>query len=704
MDRIENYGKAAHNQFFVYQKIPDKLLKFVEADMVDGGDDDTTLAQIHQIIRNNQREFKEEIAWMKLQWHRLEYGYHFFNNGKHVHMNGYHYVYNNFWNINSARKDKLPEYRLRDNVYWHSTAWMEQQPNIIGMLYFKYRQEGATSKACCQNYFKNIKKFRQIHGIQSLSDSHVQKLWKENMISAWKDLPFFFKPEHSGGDSPSKFEFNPPSRQAKSKGTSGIVRRGLAGYIGYESSPIDKYDSWTLDFYHGDEFGKKSVQAPVDSYDRWMRILPAMKHGSIKRGYALFTSTIGDETQNEGGIEYAKKFYETSKYWELDEEGFTISGLWPLFISSAINQAGYNDPYGNPIEDVGPDGKVNSEGRIVHRTALDWILGNRKRLEEKKQWNALNEETRKYPIYFRECFRASGELALFNQEILNSRITQLERGDVLKKIIIKGHLVWVKEKFGDVKFVSDAEAAVSYPFLGEGRWHFSQQPREGLANARTVDGRFLRAFPGCNGLVPRFAGENTVSSDPAKFEETLSGNKSKWAITVKRTLNQDIDQPGQEEHWQTDCFVADYIGDADSIEMCAEETLKACIYWSSMLYGENNVGANNDYFKRNGFHGYLQHRVLENGKIDPNPGFSTQAGSKQKMFQVFADYIMKRGMYEKHVRILKQARDIMSEKDLKSNDLLASGMGNLLAEEQSYANFVRKTQSSQQKDLIDYLT
>lgn len=706
-NRIENHHLPREKQMFVYQKIPDKLMKFVEADKEDESNE-YTLKQIHKHIRENQREYKDEIAWMKLQWHRLEYGHHFFNNGDHTYLDGYHYVYNNFWNINSARKDKLPEYRLRDQVYWHTTSWMERQPNIVGMLYFKYRQEGATSKACCQNYFKNIKLHRQIHGIQSLSDDHVQKLWKENMLAAWKDLPFFFKPEHAGSDNPKEFNFQPPSKRGSASGTMGTVRRGLAGLIGYQTSPIDKYDSWTLDFYHCDEFGKKSVQAPVDSFDRWMRILPAMKHGSMKRGYALFTSTIGDESQNEGGIEYAKKFYETSKYWELDQDGFTISGLWPLFIPSHVNQTGFNDPYGNPLQNVGPEGKLNSEGRRVYRTALDWITENRRRLEEKKQWNALNEETRKYPIYFRECFRASGATALFNQEILNQVITHLERGDVFNKILTRGHLRWVPgKKYQEVEFISDFERLQKpnqYPDLaGDGPWYFSQQPREGLANKMVFDSRFPRMFAGCNGFVPTYAGEYTVSTDPVKYEETLSGNKSKWAITVKRSHNDVTDTPGNEHNWKTDCFVADYITEVDNLDACSEQVLMACIYFSTMLYGENNVGEANNFFKRNGFQGFVQHRITDKGVIDPNPGFSTQGNSKQVMFGKMSNYIDRRGLYEKHVRILKQARDIMTATDLKSNDSLASAMGNFMAEEQNYAKFVRKSIPNGNKNLIDYL-
>jgi len=63
-NRIENHHLRAENQFFQYQRIPDKLMNFVAADKEDD-DSGTTLKEIHKTIRENHREFKEEIAWLK---------------------------------------------------------------------------------------------------------------------------------------------------------------------------------------------------------------------------------------------------------------------------------------------------------------------------------------------------------------------------------------------------------------------------------------------------------------------------------------------------------------------------------------------------------------------------------------------------------------------------------------------------------------
>ena len=218
---IDGYGLPPHLQKFQYQVMPERLKKLQEhkktqkdLDVLGQKSDELgknyTAKEVKKILEDGQRDYKLEIKWIKDQWDRLLNGYWFFNNGKPTYIDGWHYVYLNFWNINSNRRDGLPEYRWRDTLFFHFARYCYKHPKILGFLYPKHRREGATSEACLINYFSCIIFKKHYHGIQSLSDTHVKKLWRNNLIEPWRELPFFFKPDTNSSDMPSKIlEFKP---------------------------------------------------------------------------------------------------------------------------------------------------------------------------------------------------------------------------------------------------------------------------------------------------------------------------------------------------------------------------------------------------------------------------------------------------------------------------------------------------------------
>lgn len=692
---IDGYGIAPHLQKFQYQVMPKRLKELQEhtktredVERLEQKSDEIgknyTASEVIEILEENQREYKLEILWIKKQWRRLLNGYWFFNNGKPTYIDGWHYVYLNFWNINSGRRDGLPEYRWRDTMFFHFARYCYRHPKILGFLYPKHRREGATSKACLINYFSCIIHKKHYHGIQSLSDKHVKKLWRNNLIEPWRELPFFFKPETNSSDAPSSILEFKPKREAVGKG--GIrasSKSGLQGWIDHRTSGLEMYDGDQLHFYHFDEFGKRSKKNPVDSYERYMIVRECLIEGDDKIGFAIGTSTIGSDDEN-GGMEYFDKFVEFSNYSHLNSNGMTDTGLYMLFISAEINLQGYTDPYGNPITEDPEIPVINSQGKVVKIGARSHLEGKRRSLEDKKAWRALSEEKRKFPIFFRETRTPAGKDALFPMEKINQGI---QKANAFADNGRPMHETWLRR--GNLElFNNDLTQGVYFADHEEGNWFISQFPKKSKANKYYYDNRFEG-----NCMVPMDYNVYTISYDPVKYEKTKHGGRSLGAITVRRTFDETVDfiegVPKPMDEWLTDQWVATWLVEVDDYDLMALEVLKAAMFYHGFIYGENNIDNINKEIKRKGYHGYLMHKIDEKtGKLDPNAGFSTQGNSKQLMFQEMNKVLDRRAPYEKHIRILEQARSMRKHEDLTSNDLMASAMGNLMAERNLYTRFV----------------
>src|SRR5690606_5777627 len=86
---IDGFGLPAKQQKFTKQIMPERWQRII--------DTSERIDDIWETLENNQHIYKEEIAWIALQWDRYLNGYWFFCNGKPTYLVGWHYVYCNFW-------------------------------------------------------------------------------------------------------------------------------------------------------------------------------------------------------------------------------------------------------------------------------------------------------------------------------------------------------------------------------------------------------------------------------------------------------------------------------------------------------------------------------------------------------------------------------------------------------------------------------
>lgn len=254
---IDGYGLDPKEQMWRPPQIPLRLQQLQRTSK--------TLDDIQNKLYRNQKEYAQEIAWIKREWDRRLNGYWLFINGKATYMDGWHYFYCGYWNLDIG----LPEYRYRDYLFFHFARFCYTDTKLpdgtdmerrlcYGFNYPKHRREGATYKAECINY-EIVSRTRSVHGgIQSMDGDSAKDAFLDKLVNPWQKLPFFFKPKYTGSTAPkSVLMFDEPSINVTTKGGLANVDIGLQSKITYATTAARGfYDGKKLIFYHDDETGK----------------------------------------------------------------------------------------------------------------------------------------------------------------------------------------------------------------------------------------------------------------------------------------------------------------------------------------------------------------------------------------------------------------------------------------------------------------
>jgi len=188
---IDGYGLDPKEQMWRPPQIPLRLQQLQRTSK--------TLDDIQNKLYRNQKEYAQEIAWIKREWDRRLNGYWLFINGKATYMDGWHYFYCGYWNLDIG----LPEYRYRDYLFFHFARFCYTDTKLpdgtdmerrlcYGFNYPKHRREGATYKAECINY-EIVSRTRSVHGgIQPMDGDSAKDAFLDKLVNPWQKLPFFF--------------------------------------------------------------------------------------------------------------------------------------------------------------------------------------------------------------------------------------------------------------------------------------------------------------------------------------------------------------------------------------------------------------------------------------------------------------------------------------------------------------------------------
>lgn len=731
LKKIEGYGLHPKNQKFQRTVIPPKLASLNNEDFLD-------VSSYWNEIERNFEYYESELWFLEREWRRRRFGYWLFINGKPTWLPGQYYIYLNYWEMKTKKGGNRPDYRDRsrknfigkwyaattteapfkyrykDGEKWKYTSDREKvikvkkaggvieqaeegeyfivdmkRRTVIGINEPKGRRVGATSEASSVNVEIATRYKKARNGIQATTEDKAYDIFTDFVTPGLKGYPFWFRPVSENlPDSESALRFKPAAKKTSiEKGTR--ITKALYSIIDYGSSSVTYYDGKDMTYYHQDEPGKT---VEIDVNERTQIVAKAMSAGANTEitGLGVNTSTTG-EMEKQGGKNFAK-LCNNSRWEDRDDNGLTNSGYINLYIPSDEGLENFVDEFGNSLQEA----------------AREHIMNTRRKYEQDKEWDKLNEEIRHYPLKFSECFQASTKNSRFNLYLINERLRDFQYGD--NPFVVRGTFVWDgwKEHNYNPALLPPPSALINKQtkvrFVPTGSdnwdWELSYEPPEGETNKFTFNDYSGEIMPANMRLF-------THGVDMYKWRaKTSSGKGSLGAGAIFRRYNPNVDLPlidgndinektGDFNH-VTKRFCGIYLQKPKSKENFLEQQLMASVYFGTKTYPEVNVPDIWDWYEMRGFGSYLFFRLnRKTGKQEVAPGGFTDTNIIDSIFNLTALHIEHNGRREVHPAILEQWRDI--DTDMNDFDLFTACGYALLSETEP----VKQLEESEDCDISD---
>lgn len=597
------------------------------------------------------------IEDFKLQeWTRRLKGYWFFNNGVKTYITGLHYMYLNWWKIDIG----YPAYRYSDLTYFYFLQYCIEDPDCLGMVDVARRRSGKTFKAGLFLY-DYISRSKNAHGgIQSKTDADAKQVFSKAVVSPFKHLPDFFRPnfDTSGGNTPKKeLRFYAASKRGKNA-LEFDDDDELESYIDFAASGEFAYDGSKLQRYVCDESGKV---LSIDVSKRHQVTKFCSMEGSDIIGKQLFTTTV--EEMEKGGKGF-KDIWDKSDHSKRNENNRTVSGLY-RYITLA-HESLYYDDFGNPLID-----KAN-----------DWIDA-----ELRGMGNDANEKAsfkRKYPRSVKEAFYVDGKDCIFNAGILNDRLSYLQTrpqgvyGDFeWKDGKVDGEVVWVPNDYSKKWLV------YGLPTLEE---------QNCISTVYSHD--YQR-----NLFTPMNDHKFRIGIDPIDHAKTTKSESkaSNAAIWVFRQFDPNIDDHTQVDQlgrpldiiddfgkitsaWKTYNFWAEYLHRPDEPLDFYEDVIKAMRFFGCKVLIENQKPGLINHLRQRGYSHFIMSRPEETFTTSHNKGLNQDTSGMPSSKVMIDHYLGKlktfitfHGHRVPSMNFIEQCLDFTPEKIRDFDSVVAAG-------------------------------
>lgn len=358
--------------------------------------------------------YDEELEKYKEQeWDRRLNGFWFMNNGKATYITGMHYLFLQWWVIDIG----YPKYRVIDLEYFYFLQYCIEDPNCYGMLEVCKRRNGKTYRAgvFLMEYVTRTKMTNA--AIQSKTGPDAKKVFGKSVVSPFKKLPRFFRPEYdmSLGVTPkTEIRFQQTNVRGK-KAEENIEKEELGSLIDFGSADVMAYDGQKVHRKFDDEFCK-TVECNIYERHEVTRYCLVDDEGNII-GKVLYSSTVEKlKTDKEGVQEGAKLLWDESDQLKIQDNGQTVSGCYRFFMPA--DRSRNFDKYGEPDR----------------AAALKRILADREAVKGNAQ--ALSARKRKEPLTVSDAFGIDSESCIFNSDNIEKRSKELAEKPVYKRKIL----------------------------------------------------------------------------------------------------------------------------------------------------------------------------------------------------------------------------------------------------------------------------
>ena len=667
---IDNWGLPAREQMWHAPKLP-KRLKELQIKY-------ETLDEIWDELDEHKDIYADEIEFIRLQWQYRLNGYWFWNNGVPTYIDGWQYFYCAWWHIDTG----LPQFRDRDKRFFlfarkvytetkypkcdpqtgyairdrHGECeWIETFSRVlVGFNYPKHRREGASYKGGCINYEIISRTINARGGIQSMTDDKAKIFFLRHIVSPWKKLPFFFKPNYEGSTSPkNELSFSPPAKRVSNAGSRAMSEIGLESGIDFGTAEETAYEGTKLYVHNDDEVGR--LKKGINCETRHTVVRECLMDGKNIIGFGIKTSTVGE--MEKGGGKAFKNQCKMSDYYHRNLNGQTETGLVNLFIPAYDGLTGFIDKYGMSVVDTPTKEQAVFIGSKIG--AYEYIMNERKGVIGDPQ--RLSDKIRLYPIRFSECFRTASKSSGFNLTKLETYIDELS---IRKQPIVRGDFRWL-DNIRDSKVI--------FVPSSNGKFLVSHQLDT------TEDNRKFRNEDD-NLWEPGNTQWGSAGGDPFKFNKTKGNRISNGGgAVVKKGKIKDGDFTMKRK------FACTYNFRPPDKRIYAEDMLMMCIYYGVKMFPEINVSLLWDYFEERGYIHYLLYKYdPRTFTISKTPGEQTGEKIKQQIFSEWQSFIENEAEGENHIEILEECRDIDGPEDMTNYDLFTAGGYALLGTVSAY--------------------
>ncbi len=345
--------------------------------------------------------------YKKQEWDRRLNGMWFMNCGMPVYITGSHYMYMQWWQLDTG----YPRFRVPDMEYFYFLQYCIEDPECMGMLEITKRRFGKTYRGGLFLYEYPTRTRMTNAGIQSKTGNDAKKVFSKAVITPFKKLPKFFRPEYdmSLGITPkTEIRFQQTNIRGK-KAEDNLDKEELGSMIDWQSADTIAYDGQKLHRTFQDEWAKTTE---VNIYDRHevLRYCLVDDEGRII-GKALYSSTVEKlETDRDGIQDAAKKLWEDSDHMNKQENGRTPSGLYRYFMSA--DRSKNFDIYGYPD---------------VEKTIKE-ILADRESVKHNPR--SLTKRIKKEARTIEEAFSDDDEDCIFNLPKINAQKAYLKENPI----------------------------------------------------------------------------------------------------------------------------------------------------------------------------------------------------------------------------------------------------------------------------------
>lgn len=228
--------------------------------------------------------YDEKLEEYKRQeWDRRLNGFWFMNNGKPTYITGSHYMYMQWFQIDIG----YPRFRIPDLEYFYFLQYVIEDPESMGMLEITKRRFGKTFRGGLFLY-EYITRTRMTNGgIQSKTGNDAKKVFAKAVVSPFKKLPKFFRPEYdtSLGITPkSEIRFQNTNLRGK-KAENNIDKEELGSMIDWGSAETIHYDGQKIHRYFSDEWAKCFAKGTkIRMYDGSIKNIEEIGNGELVMG------------------------------------------------------------------------------------------------------------------------------------------------------------------------------------------------------------------------------------------------------------------------------------------------------------------------------------------------------------------------------------------------------------------------------------